>query len=181
MERVRVEAKAPHYFEGWLLKTAPNGRTWTRRFVVVNPMEKTLTYCVDEKKEVKGIIDLRGATLRVGVGSDVAALVGSAIASDTPGFHLTTRKVGEDGGSRVFTLVADSMEGLQVRRGGSGGRGVDCGCVGRSWAVVGLHEQERQDRQPPNSLMPSCFHCPSFVPSFPLLALFLACIYCRNG
>lgn len=54
--------------EGWLLKTGPDGRTWNQRWAVLDTSCKALLYYEgDDKAKMKGFVDLRGVTLRIGL------------------------------------------------------------------------------------------------------------------
>lgn len=100
--RPSVGSQARHY-EDWVLKTGPDGRTWNLRWAVLDPTCKALLYYEnDQKKKVKGIVDLRGVELKVGMEGNPMR--------DVPAFSIT----GEIGGvPRGITFCTPSVEAMQ--------------------------------------------------------------------
>ena len=87
----------PRNFEGWILKTDPEGRNWTQRWLVLDAATFTMSYYEDDEKKnkPKGVISLYEASLHVG--SENAAL------RNIPAFSIETL-------GRTYRLCADSNE-----------------------------------------------------------------------
>ena len=79
----------PHAMSGWLMKSAPDNRTWTKRWAVLDPASAQLAYSEQAGSPVLGTLQLEdGTTVVPGVGPAVLAAVGSSAAAHMPGFHV---------------------------------------------------------------------------------------------
>jgi len=112
-DAMAIEPCTPTAWEGWIFKTDPEGRTWTKRYGFLDCDNFFFAYFTDNTRAAaKGSIDLRGAAVKLGVGPAVARMMGDSAARDTPAFHITTSNAG--GKSRTYAVRVGDLAQLQA-------------------------------------------------------------------
>ena len=111
-DAMSIQPCEPSDWEGWIFKTDPEGRTWTKRYGHLDCQNFFFSYYTDNTRSVaKGSIDLRGAAVHLGVGPSVAAMMGDTTARDTPAFHIITNNA--NGRGRTYAVRVGGLAQLQ--------------------------------------------------------------------